>query len=776
MNRELSKEEIIYNFELNDVDFNFDDRNNLDNGLKSESEYGEIYERIKTALNIDKEGYNVYIIENFSKDRLENIMNFIDRVIGSKKKIQDICYVVMKDGKIPKAMFLPAGRGKKLKYMLNEVQNLYFKCTYEFYNDSSNQQKQILERDLQIKRGNLINKAVEMAQGEGFSLKITEDGFSFIPLKEQGKMMSEEEYDLLSLKDKEEILNKVSRLKSNMEGILEQLKNMELSQIERIKLLLSEYYKEKTGQIKREYLEMFKGNEAAVSFLNRVCGNIEREIQSIYTINYEVDKENIIKSIYKYSINVLVDNGGKDKPPIIFEEDPSISNLLGSIEYENKNGNYITDVSLITPGSLLKANGGCLILRVSDLLNNKGAYYYLKKSVMTGKVDLNYSRGYLELLSLSGLKPEPIKFNEKIILIGDYGTYDLLYRYDEDFKKMFKLKGEHKSLLKINKNTKAAFLRKVFSIYKENSLHPVNESAIRELARVLSKKAEDKNKLLMDDYELEKILMISDNKVSERKKQVIDKEDILNAVYGEKMLEEQLEDMYREGQIFIDVKEKVVGQINGLSVISTGYFSLGKPVRITCSCLKGSGNIVDIQKESDLSGKIHNKSVNILRGCISRFIGEYEKLPVDFHLSFEQTYGKIDGDSASVAETLSIISSLSKIGIKQNIAVTGSINQFGEVQPVGGINEKIEGFFKVCKILDSARDKGVLIPRSNVSGLVLNDEVEQEIIKDNFHIYYMYNLKDAVEILMGRDYSEVINEVRKELKKYSSSKEKHKSS
>lgn len=768
MNRELSKEEIIYNFELDDVDFNFDNRDDLYDGLNFESEYGEIYEKIKTALNINKEGYNVYIIENFSKDRLENIMNFIGRIIKNKGDIKDICYIVIKDGRMPKTLFLPAGKGKKLKYMLNKIQNSYFKFTYEFYNDSANKQKEILEKDLQVKRSDLINEVVEMCESEGFSLKITESGFSFIPLKEGGKVMNEEEYDLLKLKDKEEILNKVSLLKSSAEKVLEKLKNIELSQIERIKLLLDEYYEEETKEIKEEYLKMFNGDGETLKFLNQVCGNIESEIKKIYSISYEDDKENIMKIIYRYSVNVLVDNSEKDKPPIIFEEDPSVNNLLGSIEYENKNGNYITDVSLIAPGSLLKANGGCLILRVSDLLNNKGAYYYLKKSIISGKVDLNYNRGYLELLSLSGLKPEPIKFSEKIILIGDYGTYDLLYNYDEDFKKMFKLRGEHKSLLKIDKNTKAIFLEKVFSIYKNNRLHPVNEKAIVELARVLSKKAEDRNKLFMDDYKLEKILMISDNRVSEGGREIIDKSDILNAAYEEEMVEKQIKDMYREGQIFIDVREKVIGQVNALSVISTGYFSLGKPVKITCSCLKGSGNIVDIQKESDLSGKIHNKSVNILRGCIKSLIGGYEKIPVDFYLSFEQTYGKIDGDSASVAETISIISALTKIGIKQNIAVTGSINQFGEVQPVGGINEKIEGFFKICKILDNTREKGVLIPQSNTNGLVLNDEVEQEIVKENFHIYCMCNLKDAVEVLMGTDYDTVICAAKKELKKYSS--------
>lgn len=440
------------------------------------------------------------------------------------------------------------------------------------------------------------------------------------------------------------------------------------------------------------------------------------------------------------------------------------------MEYENINGTYTTGVNLIRPGSLLKANGGCLILRVSSLLNNKSAYYYFKKSIISGKIDLNYDRGYLELLSLSGLKPEPIKFNEKIILIGDYNTYDLLYSYDEDFKKIFKIRVEYNALLNINKETKISFLGKVFSICRSNKLHDVDEEGIKELAKFLSRKAEDRDKLFMDDYELERILMISDNRVIKDGRKIITGTDIINTAYEEELIEKRMMDMYRAGQIFIDITGKVVGQINGLSVINTGYFNFGKPIKITCTCLKGNGDVIDVQKESDLSGKIHNKAINILKGYIKRLTGGYDKFSVDFYLSFEQVYGQIDGDSASVAEVISMISSLSKIGIRQNIAVTGSINQFGEIQPIGGVNEKIEGFFKICKILGGTKGKGVLIPNSNIKSLALKNPVEKEIEKGNFHIYCMSNLKDAVEILMERDYNTVIHTAKRELKKYSSNR------
>jgi len=762
MNRELTPQEIIYDFKVN----NFNQRKDVD----SMPEYDQVYKKINTALEIEKEGYNVYLIDDFSKDKLDKIIEFIRKKFETKDKPQDICYVVNNDEKCPKSLFLPGGKGVKLKETLEDIQRLYAESTYEFYNGSSNKEKEEIIENLQKKRSDLINKLVKMAEDDGFTMKTTQNGFTFIPLKEEGKLMNENDYDDLKCDEKENILNKVSNLKNNAQVVLEDLKNMELSEIEKIKKLMVEYYHTETKDIKDQYLSDFAENTEVLEFLKDVCDNIEKQILEIYSINYEDDEEYINEIISKYLVNVLVDNSENDTPPIIFEEDPNINNLLGSMEYENKNGVYTTNVNLIKGGSFLKANGGCLILRVSSLLTNSSAYYYFKKSLIGGKVDLDYNRGYLELLSLNGLKPEPVKFDVKIILIGDYHTYDLLYSYDEDFKKIFKIRAEYKSTLDINKETKQAFLGKLSSICNDNKMQSLTDDAVKELAKFLSRKAEDKNKLYIDEYELGRVLMLSNNKVQRENRKFIEGQDIIDTAYCEELIEKEIDESYEENKIFINVKDKLVGQVNGLSVIDTGYFSFGKPIRITCSCYKGNGNIVDVQKESDLSGKIHNKAINTLRGFMNTLLGGYEKLPVDFHLSFEQLYGKIDGDSASVAEVISMMSSLSKIGVKQNIAVTGSINQFGEVQPIGGVNEKIEGFFKICKLVDTIKGKGVLIPESNINSLVLNQEVEEAITIGNFHIYSMSHIKDAVEVLMGEsdlDYNYVMDEILKESKKYS---------
>lgn len=761
MQRELAAEEIIYKFEFENTKLREDSYHVPDDN--------EMYKKLKMALEIDKEGYNVYLIDDFSKDKLKEIIKFVKENLRFKEKLVDICYVIEDDEKCPKVLFLTAGKGKILKEMLEKIQKIYSETTYEFYTDSSNKEKEEITESIRKKRSDLINKLLKDSEEQGFTIRATQNGFTFIPMKDKEEVMDEGEYEKLENEKKEKILDKASSLKKNAQKVLEELKNIEQSGIEKIKEFIDDYYIGKTKDVKEKYFEKFRDNNDIIEFLNNICVQIEENIKEIYSMNYEDDEDEINNAIYKYMVNVLVDNSENNEPPVIFEEDPSVNNLLGIIEYESKNGSYITDINLMKPGSLLKANGGCIIIRANSLLNNPSAYYHLKKSIMSGKVDLDYNRGYLEFLNLTGIKPEPVKFREKIIIIGDYNLYNLLYNYDEDFKKIFKVRAEYKSLLDINEETKKSFLIKIYNMCRFNNFYQLSQEGITELAKFLSRKAENKNKLYIDDYELNRVLTISNNKVEEDNRNKIEEKDIIDTVYTEETVEKEINESYKDNKIFINVIGKQVGQVNGLSVIDTGYCSFGKPIRITCCCYKGEGNIIDVQKESNLSGDIHNKAISTLKGYISNLIGGYEKIPVDFHLSFEQIYGTVDGDSASVAEVVSMISSLSKIGIKQNIAVTGSINQFGKVQPIGGINEKIEGFFKVCKLKDTIKDKGVLVPESNLNNIVLNKEVEEEIKNGNFHIYSMSCVKDAIEVLMGREnfgYNEIMGELSKELKKY----------
>nr|WP_242949490.1 AAA family ATPase [Clostridium pasteurianum] len=427
MKRELTPKDVIYNVHI-DGDENFD--NNI------MPQYEDIYSKLSQVINIDKYGYNVYIVDNFTKEKLDDIIIYVKKLYKDKINPKDICYAVSKDEKSPVAITIDNGKGILFKETVEEIKKLYMTFIYNFYNSSSNKEKELIIDRIQRKKNELIDTLIERSHSEGFEIKITDGGFSFIPMKEN-KLMTESDYDVLSASEKEGILSKIKRLRSTSKDILEELKNIEKMEIQKIKNIFKDYFDSKLNISKDEYIARFEDDKKIYEYIKNMFEDIEESVIDNYSINYEEDEENIISIISKYAVNVLVDNSKNKNAPVIYEEDPNLNNLIGTIEYENHNGSYITDVNLIKAGSILKANGGCLIIRMDNLVNNLSAYYYLKKVLLNEKVTFNYSKGYLELITLNSLSPEPIRIKEKIIVIGDYNTYHMLYNYDNDFRNIF---------------------------------------------------------------------------------------------------------------------------------------------------------------------------------------------------------------------------------------------------------------------------------------------------------------------------------------------------
>ena len=612
-----------------------------------------------------------------------------------------------------------------------------------------------------------------MAKKDSFEVKVTNKGFAFIPLV-NGKAISEKEYDDLEEDKKDIIVAKASILKKKAEGILVKIKDIEGKSIIKLKEIYSDFLSKEMEIYKDEILFEFIEDDNAYEYLEKVFILLENDIVDCYSMDIEDDEDKLYEIVNKYDIHLLVDNSLNLNPPIIYEEDPSLNNLIGFLEFENHNGVYTTDISLINAGSLIKANEGCLIIRMSSLVNNSYSYHYLKKALLLNKVSIDISRAYLDVVSINNLKPNPIPLNVKIIIIGDMDTYDTIYGLDEDFGKLFPLRAEFYPIVEVNDKVEVYINNTIDKKIKENELMDITHDARKEIIKYLSRSANKKTKINIDIEEIEKIMILANDNSKTRFSNIIDKEDIREIVYHKEKIEEEYDDLYKDNKIIISIKGEKIGVINGLAVLNTGYHSFGKPMRITCIAHKGAGRIIDIHKESKLSGKIHEKSINILKGLLNNLIEPYEDLPVDFYLSFEQSYGIIDGDSASVAEIICILSSLSKRPIKQNIAVTGSINQLGEVQAIGGVNEKIEGFFKVCESLDNINNKGVLIPECNKDELILMPSVEEAIERGEFHLYTMENLNDAIETLILND-NETIEEfyesLNKELDKYKNKKD-----
>ncbi|WP_346928259.1 AAA family ATPase [Clostridium sp.] len=738
MKRVLKPSEVLYDFEIVE-----------DREIEGEfilPQYKDVYNRIKTSLLLNGEGYNIYLVDEFCKDRVKHITSYVKHILMDGEPPKDICYVIKGNEKEPVPLLVNNGYGNKLKKIVDKIQEFYAESIFKFYNGIDNKEKEYLISAIKDRRSKIVGDLIKLSREHGFDIKTSGEGFTFIPLVD-GKEMTEDEFDNLKEEEKFDILNKVDELKISANDILEKLRNMKNDEINRIREIMDNFFKEEMKDLNIVIEEEFKDDSEAKAYIHYLITEIKGELEENYSINYEDDEEGIRDIIYKYDVNVIVDNSEVTYPPVIFEEDPSVSNLFGSIDYENHNNIYVSTVKSIRAGSYVRANGGCLVLRASSLLSNSQSYYYLKRAIISEKVDLDYNRGYIELFTLSSLKPVPMPINTKVIIIGDYDIYDALYNYDKEFRTIFKTRADYRGILKAENKVKTILLKEINRLAKENKVKPITSSGIREVAKFLSRKAENKNKIYFDHDELSNLIIQANYRAVEESREFIDGDDIEKIAYRKETIEREYLELYDEKKLLIDVTGSKVGQINGLSVIDTGYTSFGKPVKITCTCFKGEGKVIDAQRESNLSGKIHTKGINILKGYINNINGGYKTLPVDFNLSFEQLYGVIDGDSASVAEALAIISALCKIPIKQNIAITGSINQFGQVQPIGGVNEKIEGFFEVCKIMDDIEDKGVIIPLSNKDNLVLSREVERAIFEGKFKICTMETVEDAMELI-----------------------------
>ncbi|MEG0612174.1 MAG: AAA family ATPase [Clostridium sp.] len=760
MKKVLKPEEVLYDF-------------NISNNEKIEGEfvlpqYMAAYKTIKTSLLLDKDGYNIYLVDEFCKNRISHIISYVEHIFKDKSSAGDICYVVKEEPKEPIPIAVNNGYGNKLKAVLDKVQDFYADNVFKFYNGLDNKEKEELISIIKDRRSKIVGELIDMSKSFGFDIKTSGEAFTFIPLN-MGREMTEDEYDDLAEDEKSKITNSINELKISANDILEKLRNMKDDEINRIREIMQSFFEEEMKGLKKEIKKILQKDKSAMEYIGYVIKSIETNLKDNYSISYEDDEETIKEIIYKYDINVVVDNSKLRFPPVIFDDDPSVSNLIGTIEYENHNNVYVSTIRSIKVGSYARANGGCLIIRASSILSNPQSYHYLKKCLITEKVDLDYNRGYLELFTLGNLKPVPMKINTKVIIIGDYETYDALYNYDKEFKTIFKMRAEYKGMLQCDDENKAILMKEIDEFVKSNDTKNITFSGTREIAKFLARKAENRNKIYFDYDEISNLLLLGNQRALEEEREFIDGKDIENVAYKKEIIEDEYLNLYEDGRILIDVKGSKVGQINGLSVIDTGYTSFGKPVRITCTCFNGDGKIIDAQRESNLSGKIHTKGISVLKGYINNLNGGYKKLPVDFNLSFEQLYGVIDGDSASVAEAVCIVSALCKIPIKQNIGITGSINQFGQVQAIGGVNEKIEGFFSVCKIMENINNKGVIIPLSNKEDLVLSTEVEKAIVDGEFTIYTVENVADAMEIIYdvdGINYQGVIELINKECEAY----------
>ncbi|MGL5417181.1 MAG: AAA family ATPase [Clostridium sp.] len=760
MKNKLNSSEIIFslNSSENESDKNID--------LINVEEFKTPYNKIKRILKIKKENYNLYLVDSFLKEKVDNLISIIEKEYENLEPPNDICYASIGGREKPFPIILSNGRGIGLKEDIKTLKESYKNTILDFNNVEYTEEKEELLEDLKTNRSKYLNRLISLASDEGFEMKATGEGFVFIPLSE-GEEMDEETYDKLEEKIKEELNEKAEKLKEESEQILNALKEIEIKALDKLKGVLIEYFDFALKDLKEDILLEYILDDDVYNYLEKLYKKIEEDLIEIYTVDIEENEKDVDKVLETYEIEVIVDNSNYNHPRVIFEEEPNIAKLLGTIEYESQNGNYTTDLSLISAGSLLEANEGCIILRMKDILVNN-SYHYLKKALLSRKISFDSNKNYLEVLSINGLKLEPIFIKVKVIIIGDYETFNILYNNDEDFKILFPAKVEFKE--EINLKNREEFIQEYIKKIAINECEiKVGKKAIKAIVKYLVRKTEKREKINLNIKEIKDILILAEQEALEEEREVIEERDINSIIYEEDLIEEDYMKMYKENKMLIKLKDRVIGNINGLAVLDTGTHTFGKPMRITCNIFKGEGNIIDIHKDAKLSGRIHEKSISILKSLLWSKLNRKEKMPINMHVSFEQSYGIIEGDSASIAEMICILSAITEKGVKQNIAVTGSLNQFGEVQPIGGVNEKIEGFFRVCKDLNMIKDAGVIIPYINAQELILKDEVEKFIEKDEFSIYGIENLDDAIEILLlekDENLEEFYNLLNKKIEEY----------
>ena len=739
-------------------------------------------EALNFGLKMKAKGYNIFVAGISGTGRSSYTYSMVSKVAQTKKNNKDYVYVYnFKNPDEPKAISFQAGEAKHFqKDMDTVVDKLYEEIPKVFtsreYELRNNEIAQKYERMGQ----NLIEELNEFAKDRGFFFQQGNQGLLTIPLKEDGSLMSDEEYNNLSedefarLREKSQDLNKevteyMNRMRNLEQKLREKIIELDRKTGERVISFFFDDIVEKYSANEKVILHINDLKEDMVEHINKFKGQ-----QKASANPFSIQKEDPKKFFERYKVNLFIDNSDRIGAPIVNETNPTYYNLTGMMEYKNEMGFLTTSFMDIKPGALHKANGGFLILNVKDLFSHQFAWEGLKRSLKTNKVTietLNKQYGYIVTATL---KPEPIDMDLKVILIGDYYTYSVLFSYDENFRKLFRIMADFDVEMQRSSENVYKFARSIATQCEEKGLKHFSKEAVEKVVEYSSRLADSKDKLSSRYNQLVEILYEADA-LSDETSVFVTAQDVQRAInakrYRNNKYEEKLNEMYEDGTLLIDIDGEKIGQINGLAVMGTGEYSFGKPARITASSYKGKAGIINVEREVRRSGSSHDKGVLILSGYIGEKYAKETTLSVTTSITFEQNYSGIDGDSASSTELYVILSSIAQIPIKQYIAVTGSISQKGEIQPIGGVNEKIEGFFDVCMLKGLTGNQGVIIPKQNVKNLMLKDEVVEAVQKGEFHIYSISNVEEGLEILTGLNHDEIEEKIHEGLKYYEEKEE-----
>ena len=722
---------------------------------------------IRMGLGIEKSGYNIYVAGEQGTGKTSVIKTFLKKSSLKRSPPHDWIFVYnFANAESPRALSMPTGTAKDFKKEMDDlVDSLTEELAHAFQTEEYENAVNNKMNENNEKKSKLFSKLERQSKERSFGVKSTRMGIVTIPIVE-GKPLSEKEYAELSDKEKERIEEERSHLEPEVLDFARKVRSIELATKEAIQELQSKIGDHVASNLMEELVKKYKKHKSIHEHLKEVKKHILENLDEFLPDDeHDAQGEEMELSVapathakkgdphLPYRVNVFVDNAGVEGAPIVVENNPTFYNLFGKIEKNIEYGIYTTDFKMIKAGSLARANGGYLVLQTVDLLRNPHVWETFKRIIKTQKLFIEDLGEQYSILPTSGLRPEPIDLQVKVILIGTDWLYRLLYEHDEDFHKIFKIKADFDTQMNRSEPHIEDYVKFIQTRTHVENLLPFDRSGIEKIVEFSSRIVENQDKLTTRFSLIKDVTIEADYIAKERKAKKISEDDVEKAIdekyHRSSLIEDKIHEMIECGDIIISSGSKRVGEINGLAVYDLGDVSFGVPTRITCRTYSGKPGITNIERDSSLSGKIHNKGVSILTSWLNATFGRIEAPVISASLCFEQNYSGVDGDSATLAELCLILSTIAEIPIDQGIAVTGSVNQFGEVQIVGGINEKIEGFFRVCQIKGLTGKQGCIIPYQNVKNLMLNKEVRTAIEKGKFYLWSASKVEDAFEILTG---------------------------
>lgn len=715
---------------------------------------------IDFGLGIDGPGFNLYVSGETGTGRNTTIASLLNKRAKSEPKPHDWVYVNnFKDVDSAISLDLPAGMGSDLAVDMKELIEAFRKDIPKALESSEyeNRKSELLE-NYQSATNDLFQELEKASEKLGFALQRTVSGLVIVPQK-AGRNYTQEEYDALNEKKRQKLDKQGKELTERLNDVLRQVREQEKITKDSLSQADRELGMSCLGHRLDPLREKYAGLEKVLSYLDSVQEDVLNTLDDFKPQSPQPQIPGIKMprqepTFDRYQVNVLVDNKDTNGAPVVFESNPTYNNLFGRIEHVMQYGGVaVTDFSMIRAGALHRANGGYLVIDAREVLINPFVWDSLKRCIRNNEIRIEDVLEQYRFMSMVSLKPEPVQMRSKIVLIGTPWIYYLLFHLDPDYRKFFKVKAEFDSSVARTPEIIRDYSLFVASHCRREGLLPFNKSGVAALLEHTARMADDQNKLSSQFMEIADFVREISFWASKAGRPVIEGDDVRAAaeenLYRVNRIEERMQELYDDGTLMVDTDGSVVGQINGLSVIDLGDHTFGRPTRITASVYTGQAGMVNIEREVKLSGPIHDKGVLILTGYLGGLFATERPLSLSASICFEQSYDGIEGDSASSTELYALLSALSEVPIKQGIAVTGSVNQRGFVQPIGGVNHKIEGFYAVCRAQGLTGRQGVMIPKTNERNLMLHEDVIQAVSSGQFHIWSIETIEQGIEILTG---------------------------